>query len=216
MEFASPHGQQREAEALRKEATAQRHVKALAKEAERTLTTHGRIRDEDRLTELFHLNREDLVREAASNGHINLLRLLHSARTPLNRPDYAANLPAEYAVVNGQTEVLDFLAKEVEGMELEQLEKNGRSLAVTAAEAGRVDVLRYLADNGADLSRSRLMGDNPATAAVRRGQTQVLKFLRSKLGRKVNKRDAAGATPWRAAKALNRQDLQKIVSWSRS
>lgn len=77
---------------------------------------------------------------------------------------------------------------------LEQTDREGRTLLAYAAFYGRLDLLKYLVSRGANINAADRNGYTPIHGAVQEQRMDVIQYLLS-LGADVNAKDAFGGTP---------------------
>jgi ankyrin repeat protein len=123
--------------------------------------------------------RERPIHLAAERGNLEVVQfLLEKGADPLARSRDMDVIPLNYASTRAVAEVLVAAGAPVNGVPNE----NGRNTApiYSAAEKGRVEVVEYLADQGAQLDVETYGGSTPIYAAVDKGHADVVAVLLKK------------------------------------
>mmetsp|Transcript_53239 Transcript_53239/g.119404 ORF Transcript_53239/g.119404 Transcript_53239/m.119404 type:complete len:207 (+) Transcript_53239:26-646(+) len=128
------------------------------------------------LAAVDHNEGRTAVHQAAAAGHVDVLRLLCSARADLRALDVRQLTPLHLAADAGQVDALRFLHS-VDASLLFAPDGAGRAAVHRAAARGRINVLETLEDLGADLFAVAANGKTAAHYAAEAGQGQVLEWL---------------------------------------
>jgi ankyrin repeat protein len=86
----------------------------------------------------------------------------------------------------------------------------GTSLLSLATKNGRLDMVKFLVDKGANLNYGSVNGTTPLMLAATNGHLDVVKFLVDK-GADVNAKDHKGGTPLMAAVCEGNLDMVKFL-----
>ncbi|XP_041363273.1 ankyrin repeat and KH domain-containing protein 1-like [Gigantopelta aegis] len=114
--------------------------------------------------------------EAASGGHVDIVRLLISHGADVDAQSSAGNTPLHYAACGGFTEVVQEIIKANARVEVHN--ENGHTPLMEAASAGHVEVARILLDNGAGINtHSNEFKESALTLACYKGHLEMVKFL---------------------------------------
>ncbi|XP_071107805.1 ankyrin repeat domain-containing protein 17-like isoform X5 [Haliotis cracherodii] len=114
--------------------------------------------------------------EAASGGHVDIVRLLISHGADVDAQSSAGNTPLHYAACGGYKEVVQELIKANARVEVHN--ENGHTPLMEAASAGHVEVARILLDNGAGINtHSNEFKESALTLACYKGHLEMVKFL---------------------------------------
>ena len=113
--------------------------------------------------------------EAASSGHLEIVKLLISHGADVNAQSSSGNTPLMYACASGHAEVVRALL-EAEA-NVEDHNENGHTPLMEAASAGHVEVAKILLEFGAGINtHSNEFKESALTLACYKG-----KFLRARL-----------------------------------
>ncbi|GFO38862.1 ankyrin repeat and kh domain-containing protein 1, partial [Plakobranchus ocellatus] len=114
--------------------------------------------------------------EAASGGHVDIVRLLLLHRADINAQSRAGNTPLHYGACGGFKEVVQELM--LNGANVEIHNENGHTPLMEAASAGHVDVAKILLEHGAGINtHSNEFKESALTLACYKGHLDMVKFL---------------------------------------
>ncbi|KAM3195765.1 hypothetical protein ACQJBY_071748 [Aegilops geniculata] len=113
-----------------------------------------------------------------------------------------------FAACKGSLEICKFLVEE-SGLDVDSASKTGETPMVYAALAGKVQVMRYLLDHGADPAVHGDNGSTPLHYAAEEGHCEAVRLLLSK-GVPVDPVDHRGA-PLHLAVAKHRVEVVKVL-----
>lgn len=114
--------------------------------------------------------------EAASGGHVDIVRLLLLHNADINAQSSAGNTPLHYGACGGFKEVVEELINH--GANVEIHNENGHTPLMEAASAGHVDVAKILLEHGAGINtHSNEFKESALTLACYKGHLDMVKFL---------------------------------------
>uniref|UniRef100_A0A2C9KGD8 Uncharacterized protein n=1 Tax=Biomphalaria glabrata TaxID=6526 RepID=A0A2C9KGD8_BIOGL len=114
--------------------------------------------------------------EAASGGHVDIVRLLLLHNADINAQSSAGNTPLHYGACGGFKEVVQELL--LNGANVEIHNENGHTPLMEAASAGHVEVAKILLDHGAGINtHSNEFKESALTLACYKGHLEMVKFL---------------------------------------
>ncbi|XP_030756084.1 ankyrin repeat domain-containing protein 17 isoform X3 [Sitophilus oryzae] len=114
--------------------------------------------------------------EAASAGHLDIVRLLIHHGADVNAQSTSGNTPLMYACAGGHTEVVEFLLEN--GAHVEDHNENGHTPLMEAASAGHVGLAKILLMHGAGINtHSNEFKESALTLACYKGHLDMVRFL---------------------------------------
>ncbi|KAL1505978.1 hypothetical protein ABEB36_005419 [Hypothenemus hampei] len=114
--------------------------------------------------------------EAASAGHLDIVRLLVHNDADVNAQSTSGNTPLMYACAGGHTEVVKFLLEN--GANVEDHNENGHTPLMEAASAGHVGLAKILLVHGAGINtHSNEFKESALTLACYKGHLDMVRFL---------------------------------------
>ncbi|XP_059173721.1 ankyrin repeat domain-containing protein 17-like isoform X2 [Physella acuta] len=114
--------------------------------------------------------------EAASGGHVDIVRLLLLHNADINAQSSAGNTPLHYGACGGFKEVVQELL--LSGANVEIHNENGHTPLMEAASAGHVEVAKILLEHGAGINtHSNEFKESALTLACYKGHLDMVKFL---------------------------------------
>ncbi|XP_066252742.1 ankyrin repeat domain-containing protein 17 isoform X3 [Euwallacea similis] len=114
--------------------------------------------------------------EAASAGHLDIVRLLAHHHADVNAQSTSGNTPLMYACAGGHTEVVKFLLEN--GANVEDHNENGHTPLMEAASAGHVGLAKILLMHGAGINtHSNEFKESALTLACYKGHLDMVRFL---------------------------------------
>ncbi|XP_037094837.1 ankyrin repeat and KH domain-containing protein 1-like [Pollicipes pollicipes] len=114
--------------------------------------------------------------EAATAGHVEVVRLLIKHKADVNAQSSSGNTPLMYACSGGHVEVVRALLQA--GANIEDANENGHTPLMEAASAGHVDVAQILLDHGAGINtHSNEFKESALTLACYKGHLAMVRFL---------------------------------------
>ncbi|XP_055381299.1 ankyrin repeat and KH domain-containing protein mask isoform X2 [Condylostylus longicornis] len=114
--------------------------------------------------------------EAASAGHLDIIRLLLSHNADVNAQCTTGNTPLMFACAGGHVEVVKVLLSH--GAHVEDQNENGHTPLMEAASAGHVEVAKVLLEHGAGINtHSNEFKESALTLACYKGHLNMVKFL---------------------------------------
>uniref|UniRef100_A0A0B7BHM0 Uncharacterized protein n=1 Tax=Arion vulgaris TaxID=1028688 RepID=A0A0B7BHM0_9EUPU len=114
--------------------------------------------------------------EAASGGHVDIVRLLLLHHADINAQSSAGNTPLHYGACGGFKDVVQELV--MNGANVEIHNENGHTPLMEAASAGHVDVAKILLEHGAGINtHSNEFKESALTLACYKGHLDMVKFL---------------------------------------
>lgn len=128
--------------------------------------------------------------EAANEGHLEMVQLLHAAGADLNAMGPGRRTALGYAVVRGDMPMLQYLHDK--GADLG---RNAGNLLPAAAAWGHVEVMCWLLKHGAQIDQTDDSGRTALHAAAKYGQTKAAAYLLSQ-GAKLHLK-SGGRYEWR-------------------
>ncbi|XP_047050229.1 ankyrin-1-like [Lolium rigidum] len=146
--------------------------------------------------------------KAAFDGKIRLLKRM-AKRVDLRRAKDAEGQTAlHFAAGNGHLDMCKFLVEE-SGLDVNSARKTGETPMFYAALGGKVQVMRYLLDHGADPAMPQERGSTPLHNAAEEGHLEAVRLLLSK-GVHVDPMDHRGA-PLHLAASKDRVEVVKVL-----
>ncbi|XP_023310968.1 ankyrin repeat domain-containing protein 17 isoform X5 [Anoplophora glabripennis] len=114
--------------------------------------------------------------EAASAGHLDIVRLLVAHGADVNAQSTSGNTPLMYGCAGGHTEVVKFLLEN--GANVEDHNENGHTPLMEAASAGHVGLAKILLMHGAGINtHSNEFKESALTLACYKGHLDMVRFL---------------------------------------
>ncbi|CAG5121213.1 unnamed protein product [Candidula unifasciata] len=114
--------------------------------------------------------------EAASGGHVDIVRLLLLHHADINAQSSAGNTPLHYGACGGFKDVV--LELVMNGANVEIHNENGHTPLMEAASAGHVEVAKILLEHGAGINtHSNEFKESALTLACYKGHLEMVKFL---------------------------------------
>ncbi|XP_067003505.2 ankyrin repeat domain-containing protein 17 isoform X3 [Anabrus simplex] len=114
--------------------------------------------------------------EAASAGHVDIVRLLIAHGADVNAQSSSGNTPLMYACAGGHEEVVHTLLES--GANVEDHNENGHTPLMEAASAGHVGVAKILLEHGAGINtHSNEFKESALTLACYKGHLDMVRFL---------------------------------------
>ncbi|XP_025832280.1 ankyrin repeat domain-containing protein 17 isoform X2 [Agrilus planipennis] len=114
--------------------------------------------------------------EAASAGHLDIVRLLVAHGADVNAQSSSGNTPLMYGCAGGHTEVVKFLLEH--GANVEDHNENGHTPLMEAASAGHVELAKILLMHGAGINtHSNEFKETALTLACYKGHLDMVRFL---------------------------------------
>ena len=107
--------------------------------------------------------------------------------------DFMGGAPIDYAVKNGNFEILKFLV-ENDKKAVDYIKKSN-SILVWAIRSGNFEMVKYLIDKGANIYERFAYGKTPLHIAAEEADLKVVKYLIEKCHADINKDDEPGDTP---------------------
>ncbi|XP_022906707.1 ankyrin repeat domain-containing protein 17 isoform X2 [Onthophagus taurus] len=114
--------------------------------------------------------------EAASAGHLDIVRLLVVHGADVNAQSTSGNTPLMYGCAGGHQDVVKFLLEN--GANVEDHNENGHTPLMEAASAGHVGLAKILLEHGAGINtHSNEFKESALTLACYKGHLDMVKFL---------------------------------------
>ncbi|XP_017781821.1 PREDICTED: ankyrin repeat domain-containing protein 17-like isoform X2 [Nicrophorus vespilloides] len=114
--------------------------------------------------------------EAASAGHLDIVKLLVAHGADVNAQSTSGNTPLMYGCAGGHQDVVRFLLGN--GASVEDHNENGHTPLMEAASAGHVGLAMILLENGAGINtHSNEFKESALTLACYKGHLEMVKFL---------------------------------------
>lgn len=117
---------------------------------------------------------DDALLLAAFRGHLDIVRKLVAAGSPIDREEGWP--PLAYAAFNGRLEVVRFLLEQE--ADVDALSDNGTSALMVAARNGHLDVVKLLLKHEADPDIENDAGGTALTWAEAAGNTEIASMMR--------------------------------------
>mmetsp|Transcript_12586 Transcript_12586/g.35359 ORF Transcript_12586/g.35359 Transcript_12586/m.35359 type:complete len:389 (+) Transcript_12586:68-1234(+) len=131
---------------------------------------------------------------AASNGHVELVRLLVEAGAEVNKPADGGITALHFATMAGHLKVARLLVEEA-GVDLDPVTSSGMTPLHVAAQEGWVELVRLLLEAGAAVNlgtSSQCLA--PIVLAASKGHAEVVRVLVAEGGAEVDRPTEEGAT----------------------
>ncbi|XP_059621039.1 ankyrin repeat and KH domain-containing protein mask isoform X3 [Phlebotomus argentipes] len=114
--------------------------------------------------------------EAASAGHVDIIKLLISHGADVNAQSSTGNTPLMYACAGGHVAAVQELL--AHGANVEDHNENGHTPLMEAASAGHVEVAKILLEHGAGINtHSNEFKESALTLACYKGHLDMVRFL---------------------------------------
>lgn len=114
--------------------------------------------------------------EAASAGHVDIVKLLLEHDADVNAQSSAGNTPLMYACSGGHEEIVKILLDH--GAKIEDHNENGHTPLMEAASSGHVGIARILLERGAGINtHSTEFKESALTLACYKGHLEMVQFL---------------------------------------
>ncbi|MFM1891312.1 MAG: hypothetical protein RLZ44_389 [Pseudomonadota bacterium] len=142
---------------------------------------------------------------AAAGGRIVVVKLLLEHGAEVDAPDQTGRTAIEQAVLNGRTQIADLLLRHGA-----RLDASALLLDAAVENVQDRDVVRWLAEHGADLEQRDGAGDTALLLAARRGNHRLARHLVDQ-GANVNAHDAGGHSAIAIARASGNSDIVSLL-----
>jgi ankyrin repeat protein len=145
------------------------------------------------------------LHSAAEAGRLVITRLLLDNQADIDALDDQGHTPLYLAIMAGRTQVADLL--------LERGARFDPTRLLHAAVRNRVgdrDVIRFLAERGADLNAPDDTGETPLIQAIRLRDRWLAKLLIAQ-GADVNAPDAGGRSPLGWARSTDNEEIARLL-----
>ena len=120
--------------------------------------------------------------EAASSGHLEIVKLLISHGADVNSQSSSGNTPLMYACASGHSEIVRVLLEA--NANVEDHNENGHTPLMEAASAGHVEVAKILLEYGAGINtHSNEFKESALTLACYKGHLEMVSLLQYAPGR---------------------------------
>ncbi|KOS48725.1 hypothetical protein ACN38_g270 [Penicillium nordicum] len=126
-------------------------------------------------------NERTSIHLAAKNGHIDVVRVLSDAGSPINAQDRNGSTPLAFAAWNGHLDIVQFLLSRGADPNI-ATEHAGTSLCM-ASRSGNIDIVRCILDHGATPNPSYPDGQKPLfqlSRAAQKGHEDIVDLLLSR------------------------------------
>ena len=152
-----------------------------------------------------------LISWAARNGHLQLVKLLHSSGADLSAEEDGKSVLA-FAVISGEVKVVDYLFHSGE-VNLRQTTNKGETLIHLAAEKGHLDMINYLLDQVKNIiNEIDTDGKSPLYQASWFGHSYIVERLCHE-GADVELADKYGNGPLEVAKYRNHLNIASYLAY---
>ncbi|WP_456404824.1 ankyrin repeat domain-containing protein [Thiolapillus sp.] len=142
---------------------------------------------------------------AVRKGRLAITRLLLKHGVDVNVQDARGHTPMYHAVLGARPRIADLLLKSGA-----QIDATAWLLDAARKGISEREVIRYLAQHGANLEARDSKGDTPLLIAIRQGNHKLAKHLVN-FGADVTVTDAAGKTALEIAKSLDLRDIALLL-----
>ncbi|WP_456416641.1 ankyrin repeat domain-containing protein [Thiolapillus sp.] len=158
-------------------------------------------------TDMNQLDRDGYapLHTAVRKGRTAITRLLIKEGVDIHVRDSNGHTAMYHAVLGAHPRIADLLLKA--GAELDA---NALLLAAAKQGVSKREVIRYLAEHGADLETKDDKGDTPLLTAIRQGNHKLAKHLVN-FGASVTATDAEGKTALEIANSLGLRDIALLL-----
>ncbi|GBL99074.1 Ankyrin-1 [Araneus ventricosus] len=147
---------------------------------------------------------------AALQGHINIIEILLQAGAKVGCKTSNNRTPLELAITRGHLHVVKyFLDQNVQGVN--DRNSKGYTLLHIAAGAGKLDIVEYLLNKGANICVKADGGKKPIHIAAQEGHKDIVEYLIVKDPLHWNKVDDVNASPLVYAVIGNRLNVLKCI-----
>ena len=114
--------------------------------------------------------------EAASSGHLEIVKLLISHGADVNSQSSSGNTPLMYACASGHSEIVRVLLEA--NANVEDHNENGHTPLMEAASAGHVEVAKILLEYGAGINtHSNEFKESALTLACYKGHLEMVRLF---------------------------------------
>ena len=118
--------------------------------------------------------------EAASSGHLEIVKLLISHGADVNSQSSSGNTPLMYACASGHSEIVRVLLEA--NANVEDHNENGHTPLMEAASAGHVEVAKILLEYGAGINtHSNEFKESALTLACYKGHLEMVSYCATRL-----------------------------------
>ncbi|KAJ5914570.1 hypothetical protein N7504_003453 [Penicillium tannophilum] len=126
--------------------------------------------------EAQHINKRTPLHMAVDEGHIELVKLLLNKGADIKTPDTVGRVPFYTAARNGSIKIVEILHDYGPDINVSTQTQNWTPLNV-AAHLGHAEVIKFLIEKGADISKPNSTGWTPVYSAAEGGHLEVVKIL---------------------------------------
>ena len=116
------------------------------------------------------------LKEAAGNGHAEVVRLLVERITDIHANKAQLDFPLLLAAQNGHVEIVSFLIEK--GGNVNTSDAKGNTPIILSSGHGKLPVVKLLVKNGADIKSRNNEGINAYTAALAKGYAEITDMLK--------------------------------------
>ncbi len=158
-------------------------------------------------TDMNQLDRDGFapLHVAVRKGRIAITRMLLKHGVNVEIQDANGHTPMYHAVLGARPRIADLLLKSGA-----QIHATTWLLDATRQGIGKREVIRYLAQHGANLEAKDSKGDTPLLIAIRQGNHKLAKHLVN-YGADVTVSDTQGKTALEIAKTLKLRDIALLL-----
>ena len=152
---------------------------------------------------------ETALGRAARQSYNEVIPLLQDAKADVNASDDSDSTPLIHAAGEGNQAGVELLVANPE-IQLDLVDKKGRTALFRAAEAGQTKCVKALISKGTQLEIKDKQGKSALSIAAREGHKIPAKML-IKAGADINTQDEKGNTPLALATENNKEILVRLL-----
>lgn len=149
--------------------------------------------------------------EAVESKNYTLVEQYIKEGEKVNKANKKGQFPLWIATWNNDPQMITLLLKNGADPKQQFKVKDGKLGCMDiAAQEGELEVIKLLADAGADVDQKGLVGHTPLRIAARNGRTDVVAYFISK-GCDINTQGNDGATPLEAAASKGHMEIVQML-----
>ncbi|RDH39931.1 MAG: hypothetical protein CFE62_006395, partial [Candidatus Aquirickettsiella gammari] len=152
------------------------------------------------------------LHSVAANGHLGILEYLIHQGADLSATDNIGDSTLDKAIKASHLHVVKYLINE-QGLDVNTPNRlSGQIPLHLAATSGRLEIIKYLISQGADLSAADNIGDSTMDKTIKAGHLHVVKYLINEQGLDVNTPNRlSGQIPLHLAADSGRLDIIRYL-----
>ena len=150
------------------------------------------------------------LHHAAEHGHLEIVKILIDKGANINIPTSEGRFPIQFAAYNGHLDILKHLLEIIKDVNFKDDETNA-TLLMCASMGDKDNVVKYLMDQGADITIMDIDGKVPLHYATYNGHLNVIKLLIESKPELINAPTLQGETALHIATKTGQTEVVKYL-----